>query len=59
VAEEFLEHANEEQGHADRNRRAHRPARRRSRILNPEGLASRSHSQYVEGDTLVEMIAKT
>src|SRR5882762_2195789 len=24
--------------------------------LNPEGLASRSHSQYVEGDTLVEMI---
>src|SRR2546425_3194837 len=49
VAEEFLEHANEEQGHADRI------AERIVQLdgdpdLNPEGLASRSHSQYVEGD---------
>src|ERR1700682_6219176 len=55
VAEEFLEHANEEQGHADRI------AERIVQLdgdpdLNPEGLASRSHSQYVEGDTLVDMI---
>jgi bacterioferritin len=55
VAEEFLEHATEEQGHADRI------AERITQIggepnFNPEGLASRSHSEYVEGDTLVDMI---
>jgi len=55
VAQEFLEHAQEEQGHADRI------AERIVQLdgdpdLNPEGLASRSHSQYVEGATLVEMI---
>ncbi len=55
VAQEFLEHANEEQGHADQIA---------ARIIqlggapdfNPEILASRSHAEYVEGDTLVEMI---
>jgi bacterioferritin len=55
VAQEFLEHATEEQGHADRI------AERITQIggepnFNPEGLASRSHSEYVEGDTLIDMI---
>lgn len=55
VAQEFLEHANEEQGHADRI------AERITQIggepdFNPEGLASRSHSEYVEGNSLVDMI---
>ena len=55
VAQEFLEHANEEQGHADRI------AERITQIggepnFSPEGLLTRSHSEYVEGDTLVEMI---
>ncbi|MDQ5858222.1 MAG: bacterioferritin [Acidobacteriota bacterium] len=55
VAAEFLEHANEEQGHADRI------AERITQIggepdFNPEGLASRSHSQYVEGNSLEDMI---
>ena len=55
VAAEFLEHANEEQAHADQIA---------GRIVqlggqpdfSPEGLATRSHAEYVEGDTLVEMI---
>ncbi|HEY3170534.1 MAG TPA: ferritin-like domain-containing protein, partial [Thermoanaerobaculia bacterium] len=55
VAQEFLEHANEEQVHADRI------AERITQIggapnFSPEGLASRSHSEYVEGDSLVDMI---
>jgi len=55
VAAEFLEHANEEQGHADRI------AERIIQLngapnFSPEGLATRSHSEYVEGDTLVDMI---
>jgi bacterioferritin len=55
VAEEFLEHAGEEQGHADLI------AARITQLggepdLNPEGLLSRSHSEYVEGDGLVDMI---
>jgi len=55
VAEEFLEHANEEQGHADRI------AERITQLggapdFNPKGLASRSHSEYVEGTSLVDMI---
>ncbi|MGH7737052.1 MAG: ferritin-like domain-containing protein [Candidatus Tyrphobacter sp.] len=55
VAQEFLEHANDEQGHADRI------AERITQLggapdLNPKGLASRSHSEYVEGSTLVDMI---
>lgn len=55
VAAEFLEHANEEQGHADRI------AERITQLggapnLSPEGLLTRSHSEYVEGDDLVDMI---
>jgi len=55
VAAEFLEHANDEQGHADQIS---------ARIvqlggepnLNPEGLLTRSHAEYVEGETLLDMI---
>jgi bacterioferritin len=55
VAQEFLEHANEEQSHADQI------AERITQLsgepnFSPEGLASRSHSEYIEGTTLVEMI---
>ena len=55
VAEEFLEHANEEQAHADLI------AERITQLggepdLNPEGLLTRSHSEYIEGDDLVDMI---
>ncbi len=55
VAAEFLDHANEEQGHADRI------AERITQLggapnLSPEGLLTRSHSDYVEGDDLVDMI---
>src|SRR5712692_660095 len=54
VADEFLEHANDEQGHADMI------SRRITQLngepnLNPEGLLSRSHSEYVEGASLVDM----
>jgi bacterioferritin len=55
VAAEFLEHANEEQTHADQI------AERIVQLggepnFSPEGLSSRSHSEYVEGATLVDMI---
>jgi bacterioferritin len=55
VAEEFLEHASEEQAHADLiaeriNQLGGEPD------LNPEGLLTRSHSEYVEGDDIVDMI---
>ena len=55
VAQEFLEHANEEQTHADQL------AMRITQLggepdLNPQHLAMNSHSEYVEGTTLVEMI---
>ena len=55
VAAEFLEHASEEQAHADLiaeriNQLGGEPD------LNPEGLLTRSHSEYVEGDDLVDMI---
>jgi bacterioferritin len=55
VAAEFLEHAQEEQGHADRI------AERIVQLdgepnFNPEGILSRSHSEYVEGDTLTDML---
>jgi bacterioferritin len=55
VAQEFLEHANEEQGHADL------AAERIVQLggapnLNPEGLATRSHSEYIEGTSLLDMI---
>jgi bacterioferritin len=55
VAQEFLEHANDEQGHADRI------AERITQLggdpdFSPEGLATRSHSEYVEGESLIDMI---
>lgn len=55
VAEEFLEHATEEQGHADI------AAERITQLggepnFNPEGLATRSHAQYVEGTSLLDMV---
>ncbi|HEX3580991.1 MAG TPA: ferritin-like domain-containing protein [Thermoanaerobaculia bacterium] len=55
IAAEFLQHANEEQGHADQI------AGRIVQLggapnMNPDGLLSRSHSEYVEGHTLLDMI---
>ena len=55
VAAEFLEHANEEQSHADRI------AERITQLdgapnFNPDGLLTRAHADYVEGDDLVDMI---
>src|SRR5512142_3259619 len=55
VADEFREHAGEEQGHADRI------AERITQLggepnFNPDGLLMRSHSEYVEGKTLIDMI---
>jgi len=55
VAEEFLQHANEEQGHADQIA---------ARIVqlngepnfNPDGLSGRSHAEYVEGKNLIDMV---
>jgi bacterioferritin len=55
VAQEFLQHANEEQQHADQI------AQRIVQLggepnLSPEGLLTRSHSEYVEGTDLIDMI---
>jgi len=55
VAAEFLQHANEEQGHADQI--AHRIVQLKGEPdLNPQGLLSRSHAEYVEGTSLLDMI---
>jgi bacterioferritin len=55
VAAEFLQHATEEQAHADQI------AQRIVQLggepnFSPEGLLARSHSEYVEGTSLIEMI---
>jgi bacterioferritin len=55
VKAEFLQHANEEQGHADQI------AERITQLqgapnFSPEGMLTRSHSEYVEGGALVDMI---
>ena len=55
VAVEFLEHATEEQGHADQI------AARITQLdgepdFDPKGLATRSHAEYVAGTTLIDMI---
>lgn len=55
VAAEFLEHATEEQDHADRL------CERIVQLggapnLNPDGLTGRSHSEYVEATSLEDMI---
>jgi len=55
VAAEFLQHANEEQGHADQI--AHRIVQLQGEPdFNPEGRLMRSHAEYVEGTTLTDMI---
>ena len=55
VASEFLQHANEEQGHADQI--AHRIVQLQGEPnFNPEGLLTRSHAEYVEGTSLTDMI---
>ncbi|HSE17148.1 MAG TPA: ferritin-like domain-containing protein [Pyrinomonadaceae bacterium] len=55
VAAEFLQHANEEQGHADQI--AHRIVQLQGEPnFNPDGLLMRSHAEYVEGTTLIDMI---
>lgn len=55
IAAEFLQHANEEQGHADQI--AGRIVQLGgSPNFNPEGILSRSHSEYQEGTTLIDMI---
>ncbi len=55
VAQEFLQHANEEQMHADQiSQRIVQLGGEPN--LSPEGLLSRSHSEYVEGETLIDMI---
>ena len=55
VKGEFLEHANEEQQHAVwlAERIAQIGAKPN---LNPEGLVTRSHSEYKEGENLIDMI---
>jgi bacterioferritin len=55
VADEFLEHSNEEQVHADKI------AERIVQLggepnFSPEGLTTRSHAEYVEGGSLTDMI---
>lgn len=55
IKDELLEHANEEQAHADRI------AERIVQLggepdLNPQGIADRSHSEYVEGTSLADMV---
>ena len=55
VAAEFLEHANDEQAHADQI--AQRIVQLQGEPnFNPEGLLMRSHAEYVEGTSLTEMI---
>ena len=55
VAAEFLQHANEEQGHADEI--AQRIVQLKGEPnFNPEGLLTRSHAEYVEGTSLLDMI---
>ena len=47
---EFLQHANEEQAHADRDRGSASCSSAVSRISSPEGLLPAvAHSEYVEG----------
>ena len=55
VAAEFLQHANDEQGHADQI--AQRIVQLQGEPnFNPEGLLMRSHAEYVEGSSLTDMI---
>lgn len=55
IADEFLIHSNEEQGHADQL------AQRIVQLggepdFSPDSLNGRSHAEYIEGATLIDMI---
>jgi bacterioferritin len=55
VKQEFIEHARDEQEHADRI------AERITQLdgepnFDPDGMTERSHSEYVPGESLVDMI---
>ena len=55
VKPEFLQHAKEEMAHADRI------AKRITELggepnFSPDGLSSRSHAEYIPGDSLISMI---
>ena len=55
IADEFLVHSNEEQGHADQL------AQRIVQLggepdFSPDSLNARSHAEYIEGTSLVDMI---
>lgn len=57
ITAELVQHATEEQGHADL------AAQRIVQLggkpnYDPEGLATRSHAEYVEGDTLEQMLTE-
>jgi bacterioferritin len=55
VAQEFAEHAKEEQEHADRI--AERIVQLNGEPnFSPEGMMTRSHSEYVEGRSMIDMI---
>ena len=55
VAQEFMDHSVEEQAHADQI--ANRIVQLRGEPdFSPDGLSSRSHAEYVEGETLDDMI---
>lgn len=55
IAQEFLQHANEEQVHADQL--AARIVQLKGMPnFNPDGLTARSHAEYVEGTSLRDMI---
>jgi|SRR5579872_2706196 len=55
IAQQFLEHAEEEHGHADI------AAERITQLgsapnFDPDGLSTRSHAQYVEGNSPLDMV---
>jgi bacterioferritin len=57
VAAEFLEHATQEEGHADQL------AARITQLggapdFDPKGLSTRSHAEYVPGNSLISMITE-
>jgi bacterioferritin len=55
IADEFLEHANDEQEHADRI--AERIVELEGEPdYDPAGLATHSHSEYSEGESLMDML---
>ncbi len=55
AADEFLQHATEEQGHVDEIARRIRQLNGEPNF-NPDGMLTRAHSEYVEGQSLSDMI---